>query len=155
MRDMLNLPDELRLEAERWLDDVDDAIGRLETASRALEAADAIALMTAISNVRITTSFARRMLSGLEPLGALADSRWVPIAKPSRELALAVYSLGHDFARTPVALLQRGKSLLSAQTSRAFSLEIAYVIGSVFTNLNRAIWDDYPEYAPPDWAQPR
>jgi hypothetical protein len=154
MAHVLNLPNELRLEAERWLDGVDRAIGRLEAASRRLEASDALSLITATADVTISTAFARRMLSGLEALGSLADARWAPIAKPSRELAVVVHAVGDEFARTPVALLQLGKSLLPTETFRAFSLEIAYVIGSIFTNLTRAIWEDYPEYAPPDWARP-
>jgi hypothetical protein len=151
LSDVLILPDEIRREAERWLDDIEAALVRLEASGAALAAPDAASLSAAIEDVRTNTSFARRMFAGGIPLGTMADDRWVPIAKPSRALAVAVHSLGDNFARTPFDLLARGKNLLTVEAYKPFSLQVAYVLASIFTNLTRAVWEDYPEYAPSDW----
>jgi hypothetical protein len=149
----LNLPSELRIDVERWLDEIGASIGFIEAVGRGLDPGDASSLRDAIGDVRARTAFARRMFAGLVPLGSQPDDRWVPIAKPSRELAAVVHSAGEAFARTPVALLKRGSALLPADTYRAFSLEVAFVVASIFTNLTRAIWNEFPEYAPDGWQQ--
>ena len=41
-------------------------------------------------------------------MGVRADDPWVPIAKPSRQLAAANYSGGYEFAQTPFALQEAG-----------------------------------------------
>jgi len=152
MSETLTLPDELRVTTEQWLDDVEAGLVRLENAYGGLRAADASSLHAAIADVRTCTSFARRMFDGAVPLGALADASWVPITKPSLELAAAIFSRGYEFAQTPFALLEQAKALLSLDMYKSFSLEVAYVLGSTFTNLTRAVWDDYPQYAPPGWS---
>jgi hypothetical protein len=155
MSETLILPDELRLSTEQWLDDVEAGVVRLEDAYGDVTAADAAALRAAIADVRTCTSFAKRMFAGAVPLGALAHASWVPIAKPSPELAAAIFSRGYEFAQTPFALLEQGKALLTPETYKSFSLEVAYVLASTFTNLTRAVWDDYAQYAPPGWNAPK
>jgi len=154
MSETLILPDELRVSTEQWLNDVEAGVVRLEDAYGDLSAADASSLHAAIADVRTCTSFARRMFAGAVQLDALADASWVPIAKPSPELAAAIFSRGYEFAQTPFALLEHAKTQLTLDTYKSFSLEVAYVLGSTFTNLTRAVWDDYPQYAPPGWSAP-
>lgn len=137
------------------MNNVETGVGRLETAAASLTAADAASLRAATADVRASTSFARKMFSGAVSLGTQADDRWVPIAKPGPELAAAIFANGCEFAETPFALLEQAKVLLAADTYSSFRLEVAHVVASIFTNLTRAVWNDYPEYAPPGWGAPK
>jgi hypothetical protein len=98
-----------------------------------------------------TLGFARGILAGDIPLGQRPDSRWVPVKQPSRALAALVHSHGDHFGGTPRELVELAKASLAEEQRRAFLLMIGDVLGSVFTNLTRAVWNDYPEYAPPGW----
>jgi|SRR6478609_1886776 len=154
MSTTLTLPDDVLLCAEQWLDSIDARVARLETATVGLSASDAASLRAAIADVRASTLFAKKMFSGAVSLGTRADDRWVPITKPGPELAAAIFANGYEFAETPFALLERAKALLAADTYNLFRLEVSHVLASLFTNLTRAVWNDYPEYAPPAWGAP-
>jgi len=51
----------------------------------------------------------------------------------------------------PHDLVDLAKAWLPEEQRRHFLLMIGDVLGSAFTNLFRAVWEDYPQYAPPGW----
>jgi hypothetical protein len=75
----------------------------------------------------------------------------VPIAKPSPALAAIVVATDEVLKQTPWELIEHAKTTLDEQYRRAFLLVTGDVLGSTFTNLFRAVWDQYPQYEPADW----
>jgi hypothetical protein len=111
-------------------------------------------LLTAAGDVLNTLRHSRGIFAGDVPLGQRPDSRWVPIVHPSPALAALVHSAGGDLGETPRELLELAKATLREEQYQAVLLTVGDVLGSVFTNLTRAVWDGYPEFAPPGWPHP-
>jgi hypothetical protein len=75
----------------------------------------------------------------------------VPIASPSPALAAIVAGADEALKQTPWKLIEQAKTTLDERYRRAFLLVTGDVLGSIFTNLFRADWEEYPQYAPVDW----
>jgi hypothetical protein len=144
-------PTALREEAERWLDQLEQCVSRLQSNAGHLPDGEAHMLAEASADTMNTLVFARGILAGEVPLGPCPDSRWVPVKQPSRALAALVHAEGDHLGGTPWDLVELAKASLSEEQRRPFLLMIGDVLASVFTNLTRAVWNDYPEYAPPGW----
>ncbi len=108
-------------------------------------------LAEASNDTMKTLAFARRILAGDVPLGERSDSRWVPVKEPSRALASLVKLHCDRLGGTPTDLIELARACLPEEQYRPFLLMVGDVLGSVFINLTRAVWNDYPEYAPPGW----
>ncbi|RYZ01381.1 MAG: hypothetical protein EOO73_35750 [Myxococcales bacterium] len=145
------IPDDLREAAGRWLDDLEQKVSAIQSNANRLPEADAHMLAEATDDTMNTLRFARAILAGEVALGQRPDSRWVPVKQPSPALAAIIHSNGGHLGGTPHDLVELAKASLPEEQRRPFLLMIADVLGSVFTNLSRAVWDDYPEYAPPGW----
>ncbi len=52
--------------------------------------------------------------------------------------------------QTPWELIERAPRW-TIPTSGRFLLITGDVLGSIFTNLFGAVWNEYPQYAPADW----
>jgi hypothetical protein len=147
----LRLPTSIGQAAERWLTDIETSLVTLETSAVSLSRDEATALRDAIADVRTCTSFAMAVLSGDAPVAQRAPSRWVPITRPSPELAAIISSVDDLLKDTPWKLVDSAKSVLDDYQRHAFLQIVGDVLGSIFTNLIRAVWNEYPEHAPADW----
>jgi hypothetical protein len=152
MASTAGLPDELRERGERWLLDLERRVVAIQAGANQLSEAEALMLITAIGDVLDTLQHARGVFVGDVPLGQRPSSRWVPVTRPSRTLAALVHSAGADLGETPLELIRVAKSELSEERCAAVLLTIGDVLGSVFTNLTRAVWDSHPEFAPSGWS---
>jgi hypothetical protein len=77
----------------------------------------------------------------------------VPIARPSPALAAIVAATDEVLKQTPWELIEYAKAAVDERHQRAFLLVTGDVLGSIFINLFRAVWNEYPQYAPDDWER--
>jgi hypothetical protein len=133
------------------LTDIDRCLAELESSAVSLSSGDAAVLREAVADVRVVVSFAREALSSETPPAERAPTRWVPIKKPSPALAVVVAAADDAIKQTPWALIEQAKSTLDDHHRHAFLLITGDALGSIFTNLFRAVWNEYPQYAPADW----
>jgi hypothetical protein len=145
------VPANLRAEAERWLDRLEECVMALQTNAAQLPDRDAQMLAEASADTINTLIFARGVLAGDVRLGERPNSRWVPVKQPGRDLAVLVHAHGDRLGGTPWDLVELAKASLPDEQRRPFLLMIGDVLASVFTNLTQAVWNDYPEYAPQGW----
>ena len=145
------LSPELKAETDDWLDQLESSIARIENCAPGLSEDEARALHDAIADVRTVTSFARAMFAGSLPMDERVNDRWTPLVHPSPALAALVHSAGDSLGGTPWPLIERAKATLPESQRRPFLLVVGSVLGSVFTNLTRAVWNDYPQFAPQGW----
>jgi hypothetical protein len=145
------LPESITLAALQWLSDVDGGLAELESSATSLSDHDQAVLREAIGDVRVVISFARQAYSSEAPPTERPASKWVPIARPSPALAPIVAATDEVLKQTPWELIEHAKATLEERHQRAFLLVTGDVLGSIFINLFRAVWDEYPQYAPADW----
>jgi hypothetical protein len=147
----VELPPALLTDASRWLDEIEATLGHLMSVVPTLSAAEAAALRAAVQDVQVTTAFARDMICGRLPLDHPTNTQWVPLANASPALAAAIHASGGSLSETPWPLIQHAKLALTDDQHSAFVRVVGDVLGSVFTNLTRAVWNNYPAYAPDGW----
>lgn len=154
MQPRLKLPAPLLAEAVHWLDEIESRLRQVASVESRLSGEEAASLRDAIGDVRATLAFARQLYSAQAPLGQSADTRWVPLVTVSPVLAAAIHSAGDALWGTPWELIERGKASLEGDQRAAFVQIAGDVLGSIFTNFTRAVWKDYPSYAPDGWDAP-
>ena len=145
------MPESITLDALQWLADIDGGLVELESSAASLSDHDKAVLREAIADVRAVMSFARLAYSSEAPPTERPPSKWVPIARPSPALAAIVAATDEVLKQTPWELIEYAKAAVDERHQRAFLLVTGDVLGSIFINLFRAVWDEYPQYAPDDW----